>query len=90
MIVWEIKKFLRNKNIMRNIYRIQAYNLTMYGYLSVWFINCMLKGKSLLNYTNLFSPIVYGKNDKITIFLITNKMKKLCCVICGKYKIWKT
>ena len=27
----------------------------------------MLKGKSLLDYTNLFSPNEFGKNDKIIL-----------------------
>ena len=37
----------------------------------------MLKGKSLLDYTNLFSPSVYNKNDKNTkIFAITKKILK--------------
>ena len=49
----------------------------------------MLKDKSLLGYTNLFSPYAYGKNDKITLFSITKKMKKLCCVICRKYKTFE-
>ena len=31
-----------------------------------------------------FSPNYYEKNDKI---ILTKKMKKLYCVICGKY--WK-
>ena len=44
----------------------------------------MLKGKSLLNYRNLFSPNGYEKNDKI--ILAVRKMKKLYCVICGKYR----
>ena len=43
----------------------------------------MLKGKSLLDYTNLFSPNDYEKNE---IFSITKKVKKLYCVICGKYR----
>ena len=30
------------------------------------FINFMLKGESLLQYTNLFSPNDYQKNDNIT------------------------
>ena len=51
----------------------------------IGFIDFMLKGKSLLDYTNLFSPNDYEKNDKI-IFSITKKMQKLCCVICGKCK----
>ena len=52
----EIRKFFRNKNIITNIYRIQAYDSIMYGYFYIGFINFMLKGKSLLEYTNLFSP----------------------------------
>ena len=54
-----IKKFIENKNIVTNFYRIQAY------YFCIGFIDFMLKGKSLLDYTNLFSPNDYGKNDKI-------------------------
>ena len=37
----------------------------MYGYLCIGFIDSMLKGKSLLDYTNLFSPIDYEKNKMI-------------------------
>ena len=36
----------------------------------------MLKGKSLLEYTDLFSPYDYEQNDNIKIFSITKKMKK--------------
>ena len=48
-----------------------------------WIIGFMLKGKSLLDYTNFFSPNEYDKNDK-KIISITKKMEKLYCVICGK------
>ena len=37
----------------------------MCGYFSIRFI--MLKGKSLLDYTNLFSRKEYEKNDKIIL-----------------------
>ena len=37
----------------------------MYRYYCIGFIDCMLKGKSLLDYTLLFSPNNYEKNDKI-------------------------
>ena len=30
-------------------------------------VDFMLKGKSLLDYANLFSPNVYEKNDKIVL-----------------------
>ena len=48
----------------------------------------MLKGKSLLEFTNLFSPNYYEKNDKvkIKIFSTIKKMNKLYCVICSKHK----
>ena len=62
----EIKKFMANKNII-NIYRIQTYDSIMCGYFCIGFIDLMLKGKSLLEYTNLFSPNDYEKNDKIIL-----------------------
>ena len=39
----------------------------MCGYFCIGFIVFMLKGKSLLDYTNLFSPNDYEKNDKIKL-----------------------
>ena len=66
-ILKEIKKFIGNKNIMTNIYRIQAYTSIMCGYFCVGFINFMPKSKSLLEYTNLFSPSHYENNDKIIL-----------------------
>ena len=38
----------------------------MYGYFSIGFID-MLKGKSLLDYANLFFPNEYETNDKIIL-----------------------
>ena len=55
----EIKKFIENKNIIKNIYWIQAYNSIMCGYFCIRLIGFMLKSKSLLDYTNLFSPNEY-------------------------------
>ena len=63
----EIKKFIGNENVVTNIYRIQADDLIMCGYFCIGFIDFMLKGKSLLNYTNLFSPSNYEKNYKIML-----------------------
>ena len=37
----------------------------MCGFYCIAFIEYMLAGKSLLDYTNLFSPNDYKKNDKI-------------------------
>ena len=66
----EIKKFIGNKNITTNIYRIQAYDLIICGYFCIGFIDLMLKGKSLLDYANLFSP-----NDYKIILKYFNKLK---------------
>ena len=63
----EIKKFIGNKNIITNIYRIQAYESIVCGYFHIGFIDLMLKGRSLPDYTNLFSPNDYEKIDKTII-----------------------
>ena len=63
----EIQKFIGSKNFITNIYRIQAYNSMMCGYFCIGLIYFMLKGKSLLDYTNLFSTNDYGKNKKIIL-----------------------
>ena len=44
-----------NKNIITNIYRIQAYDSIMCGYFCIGFINFMFNGNSLTDYTSLFS-----------------------------------
>ena len=73
------KKIHGKQNIIRNIYRIQPYNSIMCVYFCIGFIDFMLKGKGLLDYTNLFPPNDYEKNDKtkIKIFSITKKIKRI-------------
>ena len=61
----EINKFINNDKIKSNIFRTQAYNSIMCGYFCIEFINYMFKGKTLLDYTNLFSPNDFKKNDRI-------------------------
>ena len=61
----EIKKFIGNNKIKSNIFRIKAYDSVMCGYYCIEFINYMLVGKTLLDYTNLFSPNDFKKNDNI-------------------------
>ena len=48
----EIAKFIRNKNIITNIYRTQTYDSIICRYFCIGFIDFMLTGKSLLEYTN--------------------------------------
>ena len=59
----EIIKFITNKNIKTNIFRIQAYDSIMCGYFCIGFIDFMFKGKTLTEYTNLFSPNDFKRND---------------------------
>ena len=61
----EINKFIDNREIKANVFRIQAYDSIMCRYFCIEFINDMLKGKTLLDYTNLFSPYDFKKNDQI-------------------------
>ena len=52
----EIIKFIGNKNIITNIFRIQAYDSIRCEYFCIGFIIFMLNGNSLTDYTNLFTP----------------------------------
>ena len=68
----EIKKFIGNKNIKANIYRVQANNSVMRGCFCIGFIDFMLAGKTLIDYTALFSPHNFDKNDQIILFYFNN------------------
>ena len=37
----------------------------MWGYFCIGFIDFMLAGKTLIDYTNLFSPYDFNENDSI-------------------------
>ena len=51
----EIKEFIGHKNTKANIFRVQANNSVLCGYFCIGFIDFMLPGKKLTDYTNLFS-----------------------------------
>ena len=61
-ILKEIKELIGNKNITKNIFRKQVFGSITCGYFCSGFIDFMLKGKSLLEYTNLFSLSKHEKN----------------------------
>ena len=63
----EIKTFINNKNIVTNIFRIQTYDSIMCGYFCIGFIDFMLARKTLTEFTNLFSPNNFKKNDDIIL-----------------------
>ena len=52
----EIKKKNRWKQKSNNKYRIESYNSIMCGYSCIGFNDFMLRGKSFLDYKNLFTP----------------------------------
>ena len=70
----EIKGFIDDKNVMANIFGIQVYDSVMCGYFCIGFINYMFMGKSLTDYTNLFSPNNFKKNDDIILNYSLNKL----------------
>ena len=69
----EIKKFINNKNIIAKIFRIQANDSVMCGYFCIGFIDFMLADKKLTDYTNLFSPYDFKKNDSIILSYFKNE-----------------
>ena len=69
----ELNKFIGNKKIKASIFRIHAYDSIMCGYFCIEFINYMLKGKKLLDYTNLFSPNDFKNNDQVIKRIFKNE-----------------
>ena len=63
----EIKEFVGNKNIKANIFRVQANDSVMCGYFRIGFIDFMLAGKKLTDFTVLLSPHDFEKNDYIIL-----------------------
>ena len=64
----EIKAFWnRSLSTTTNIFRIQSYDSIMCEYFCIGFIDFMLAGKTLTEFTNLFSPNNFKKNDDIIL-----------------------
>ena len=69
-----LKKF---KNLLwiktiSNVFRIQANDSIMCGHFCIGFIDFMLAGKKLTEFTNLFSPNNFEKNDDIILKYFMN------------------
>ena len=60
----EILQKIRDKSITRNIFRIQDNESIMCGFYCIPFIEYILAGKTLSDYTNLFSINHYKKKFK--------------------------
>ena len=63
----EIMHFIGHKIIETNIFGIQANNSIMCGYFFIVFIDFIFAGKSLIDFTSLFSPYDFKKNDNIIL-----------------------
>ena len=61
----EVLNKIKDKSITHNTYRIQDNESNTCGFYCLAFIKYMLTRTNLLDYTNLFSPNDYKKNDKI-------------------------
>ena len=71
----EIKEFIGNKNIITSIFRVQANTSIIGGYFCIGFIDFMLVGKKLTDFTSLFSPYDFKKNDDIILKM--NEINKI-------------
>ena len=52
---------------MTTIFRLQAYDLIIWGYFYIEFIIFLFKSKSLAHFTNLFLPHYFEINNKILL-----------------------
>ena len=72
----EVLNKIRDESIVHNIFRIQDNESVMCGFYCIVFIECMVGGNTLLDYTNSFSPNGYKKNYKITYTYFNDKYRK--------------
>ena len=64
----EIKAFIDGfLSTTTNIFGTLRYDSIMWGYFCIGFIDFMLAGKTLTEFTNLFSPNNFKKNDDIIL-----------------------
>ena len=52
----ETKRFIGHKNTKTKVFKIQADNSIICGYFCTGFIDFMFTGRSLIDFTSLFSP----------------------------------
>ena len=69
----QIKELVEKKNIIANIFPVQANNSVMCGYFCLGFIEFMLASKKLTDFTSLFSPYDFEKNENIILSYFKNE-----------------
>ena len=72
----EVLNKIKDKSITHNIFRVQVNESIISGFYCIDFIEYMLSGKTLLDYTNLFSPNNYEKDCKIIYKYFKDKYGK--------------
>ena len=75
--LYEVKNKVKDKLITHDIFRTQDDDSIICGFYCVDFIDYVIAEKTLLNYTNSFSPNDYKENDKIIYKYIENKYDKV-------------
>ena len=66
--------------VVPNIFRIQAYDSIMHGNFCIRFIGFMLAGKTLEEFSNLFAPNNFKRNNEIILkYFMTNVYKMVEC-----------
>ena len=63
----ETKEFIGNKNMIANIFRVKSNDSIMCGYFCIRFIDFIFAGKKLTDFTSMFSPYDFEKNDNIIL-----------------------
>ena len=69
----EIKRFIGNKNTKTNIFRIQADSSILCGNFCIGFIDFMFAHTTLIDFTGLFSPYDFKKNDDVIVSCLKNE-----------------
>ena len=69
----EIKEVIGNKNIKVNIFQVRGNDSLICGYFCIGFIDFMLAGRKLTDFTNFFSPYDFEKNGNIILSYFKNE-----------------
>ena len=73
--------------MQENIFKIQAKNSIICEYFCIEFIGFMLAGKTWIDYTSLFSPYDFDKNDNVILSFFKNAWSTTYTI---KFKLWDT
>ena len=68
-----MKKFVGNKNMKANLFRVQTNDSVMCGSFCIGFIDFVRAGKKLTDYTSFFPPYDFKKNDDIILSYFKNE-----------------